>query len=108
VDEAASTFRSSSHGAAATPSRTTVAGRQPDVRNLRRVDLSQPSPAPSAGAPASGGTLQAGQHIEHERFGQGEVLAVDGAGDNAKATIQFRNVGVKQLLLRFARFRVVD
>lgn len=49
-----------------------------------------------------------GQKIEHERFGLGEVVAVEGAGDNAKATIRFNNVGEKQLLLRFARFKVIE
>lgn len=49
-----------------------------------------------------------GQQIEHERFGLGEVLKVEGNGDNAKATIRFKNAGEKQLLLRFARFKVVS
>lgn len=53
------------------------------------------------------GDLKAGQVIEHERFGIGDVLSVEGTGDNRKATIRFRNVGDKQLLLRFARFKVI-
>lgn len=52
--------------------------------------------------------LRAGQRIEHERFGSGDVLKVEGSGDNAKATIRFENVGEKQLLLRFARFKVIE
>ena len=56
----------------------------------------------SANAP-----LCVGQVIEHERFGIGDVLRVEGFGDNCKATIRFRNVGEKQLLLRFARFKVI-
>ena len=52
--------------------------------------------------------VQAGQMIEHERFGLGEVIKVEGTGDNAKATIHFKNAGDKQLLLRFARFKVVE
>lgn len=52
--------------------------------------------------------LKVGQVIEHERFGIGDVEKVEGAGDNAKATIRFRNVGVKQLLLKFARFKVIE
>ena len=60
---------------------------------------------------AAGGALpvsvQPGQQIEHERFGLGEVLKVEGSGDNAKATIRFKNAGEKQLLLRFARFKVI-
>jgi DNA helicase-2/ATP-dependent DNA helicase PcrA len=52
--------------------------------------------------------VRVGQTIAHERFGQGEVIAVTGTGDNVKATIRFRNAGEKQLLLRFARFKIVE
>ena len=51
--------------------------------------------------------LSPGQLIEHERFGVGEVLKVEGAGENTKAHIRFKNAGEKQLLLKFARFRVL-
>lgn len=51
--------------------------------------------------------LKVGQIIEHQRFGEGVVLQVEGTGDNAKAKIKFKNVGEKQLLLRFARFKVI-
>ena len=51
--------------------------------------------------------LAPGQFIEHERFGVGEVLKVEGTGENTKATICFKNAGEKQLLLKFARFRVL-
>ena len=51
--------------------------------------------------------LSAGQLIEHERFGIGEVLRVEGTGENIKALINFKNAGEKQLLLKFARFRVL-
>lgn len=49
----------------------------------------------------------AGQTIEHERFGLGEVLSVDGTGENCKAAVRFQNAGMKQLLLKFARFKVI-
>ena len=45
--------------------------------------------------------------IEHERFGIGEVVNLVGAGDDCKATVKFRNAGEKQLLLKFARFKVI-
>ena len=51
--------------------------------------------------------LTPGQFIEHERFGVGEVLKVEGTGENTKAHIRFKNAGDKQLLLKFARFRVL-
>ena len=78
-------------------------------RNLKKVSAvsgnSTPSSASSASASIAG--IQAGQMIEHERFGLGEVVKVEGAGDNAKATIRFKNAGEKQLLLRFARFKII-
>jgi DNA helicase-2/ATP-dependent DNA helicase PcrA len=45
--------------------------------------------------------------IEHQRFGVGTVVKVEGTGENTKATVDFRNVGTKQLLLKFARFTIV-
>lgn len=70
---------------------------------------SVPSAKPSTGGTPQKNTsgLQIGQMIEHERFGIGEVIKLDGEGDNAKATIRFKNAGDKQLLLRFARFKVL-
>ena len=53
------------------------------------------------------GMLMTGQTVLHDRFGRGEVLKVEGDGDNAKASISFENVGVKQLLLRFARLKII-
>ena len=66
-----------------------------------------------AGTPArgpqgpEGKAVSVGNVIEHERFGIGEVVKVEGKGENTKATVNFRNAGVKQLLLKFARFKVV-
>lgn len=53
------------------------------------------------------GELQIGTKVEHERFGRGVVEKLEGIDDNAKATIVFENAGTKQLLLRFARFKVL-
>ena len=58
-----------------------------------------PSPAPDINAP-----LKAGDRIEHTRFGLGTVIKVEGTGDNCKATVEFVNAGMKQLLLKFARY----
>ena len=52
--------------------------------------------------------LHVGQHIQHERFGEGTIIKLEGVGDNKKATVQFLNAGTKQLLLKFARFTVSD
>ena len=85
----------------------------PPVRPTIPQGMKRVVPTPASQRPASAtqplpsGGLQVGQVIEHERFGIGDVLRVEGTGDNMKATIRFRNVGEKQLLLRFARFKVV-
>lgn len=79
-------------------------------RNLKKVSAvggSSSAQMASSGSASVAG-VQVGQMIEHERFGLGEVLKVEGTGDNAKATIHFKNAGDKQLLLRFARFKVVE
>ena len=69
----------------------------------RAVSSSPVSSSPSA----SGGNLREGMTIEHQRFGIGKVLKVEGTGENEKATIEFRNVGTKQLLLKFAKFTII-
>ena len=73
-------------------------------RNLRKIT---PAVSSSAGQASSVQGLAVGQVIEHERFGIGDVINVEGTGDNCKATVHFRNVGNRQLLLKFARFKVI-
>lgn len=51
--------------------------------------------------------LSVGVTIEHQRFGIGKVLNLEGSGENAKATVEFRNAGTKQLLLKFAKFKII-
>ena len=51
--------------------------------------------------------LHEGSIIEHQRFGVGRVLKIEGSGENQKATVEFKNTGTKQLLLKFARFNVI-
>lgn len=51
--------------------------------------------------------LTPGTTIEHQRFGIGKVLKVEGEGENTKATVEFRNAGTKQLLLKFAKFNIL-
>lgn len=58
-------------------------------------------------APAQSSALKVGSVIEHERFGIGSVLEVEGSGDNTKARIKFLNVGEKTLLLKFARYKIL-
>ena len=74
--------------------------------NLRRVSdvVNKSSGTASTGNKA---VLVEGNTIEHERFGVGTVIRVEGTGENTKATVQFRNAGTKQLLLKFARYKVI-
>ena len=64
------------------------------------------STASSAGSSSCG--LQEGMKIEHQRFGLGTVLKIEGTGENTKATVEFVHSGTKQLLLKYAKFTVVD
>lgn len=64
------------------------------------------STASSAGSSSCG--LQEGMKIDHQRFGRGTVLKIEGTGENTKATVEFVHSGTKQLLLKYAKFTVVD
>lgn len=78
-------------------------------RNLRRIPAADA--AATAASVACAGTakgLKVGALIRHERFGVGEVTHLEGQGDNTKATVAFRNAGTKQLLLKYARFTVME
>ncbi len=52
--------------------------------------------------------VQVGMHVEHLRFGKGKVVNIEGSGANKKATVFFNAVGQKQLLLRFAKLRIIE
>ena len=79
--------------------------------NLRRVHqavsnggrIVSPSPSSSGDAPLAEGNV-----IEHQRFGIGTVIKVEGTGENTKATVAFRNAGTKQLLLKFAKYTILS
>lgn len=93
------------------PRRNIISAKSEVTSPWKRMEREAPSRR-LVSANASGGAtrvvqLTPGQHIEHERFGVGEVLKVEGTGENTKALIRFENAGDKQLLLKFARFRVL-
>ncbi len=67
--------------------------------------MSSTSSAASVSSPSAG--ISEGQIIEHQRFGRGKVVKVEGVGENAKATVDFDTTGRKQLLLKFARFNMI-
>jgi len=75
-------------------------------RRMSKLSSVSSRPVSREGGVVAG--VQAGQLIEHERFGIGEVLRVEGIGENCKATVRFQHAGEKQLLLKFARFKVLD
>lgn len=70
------------------------------------ASVSSSSTASSVGSSSCG--LQEGMKIEHQRFGRGTVLKIEGTGENTKATVEFVHSGTKQLLLKYAKFTVVD
>ena len=72
--------------------------------NGRFKPVSRVTTTPTTSQPSS---LCEGATIEHQRFGIGKVIKIEGAGDNEKATVEFKNAGTKQLLLKFAKFRIV-
>ena len=72
--------------------------------NLRRVsDVERDFYAPKSNHAA----LSVGMVVQHDRFGVGEVQSTEGVGENAKATIKFQNAGVKTLLLKFAKLKII-
>ena len=77
----------------------------PSSGNFRPVSRAVP-PRPMA-TDASASDLREGVTIEHQRFGIGTVVKIEGTGENTKATVEFRNTGTKQLLLKFAKFKII-
>lgn len=87
----------------------TTATPLPGKRNLKRLAPSGKPMEPIAGAAmATVEDIQEGVTVEHARFGKGKVVKVEGAAPDQKATIFFPSAGQKQLLLRFAKLRVVE
>jgi DNA helicase-2/ATP-dependent DNA helicase PcrA len=82
---------------------------QPSFQSLSRMNKTgrtvEPSPPASSLLDLSG--LQAGATVKHDRFGIGVVMEIEGEGGNTKATVHFENFGQKQLLLKYARLKVL-
>ena len=70
------------------------------VANVNKADICHASSSEDFG-------VKVGNVIEHQRFGIGTVLNIEGHGDNTKATVKFNNSGTKQLLLKFARYKLI-
>lgn len=98
-----------------------MADPKPGFKSVRAVnaahrimgDTASSSSVVSAGSSASKASstavsLSEGCRIEHQRFGIGRVLKIEGTGENTKATVEFQNAGTKQLLLKFAKFTILS
>ena len=98
-----------------------MADPKPGFKSVRAVnavhrimgDTASSSSVASSGSSASkassaAGSLSEGCRIEHQRFGIGTVLKIEGTGENTKATVEFQNAGIKQLLLKFAKFTILS
>ena len=66
------------------------------------------SKSSNAAQKAAINALSVGSNIEHERFGKGSIVSIEGSGENAKAEVDFQAVGRKKLLLKFALFKILD
>ena len=77
-------------------------------RNSSVSSASSVSSSVSSSFGSSFGGLKEGCKIEHQRFGVGVVRKIEGQGENAKATVEFQNSGVKQLLLKYAKYTILD
>ena len=78
---------------------------QPEPRIKVPVNDKRSAPVPNN--PAAIGAIMPGMVVQHEKFGRGKVIAVDGAGDSRKASVFFEGVGQKQLMLKFAKLTIV-
>ena len=72
------------------------------------ASAASPKPAVFSSSSSSSSSLREGCKIEHQRFGIGEVLKLEGSGENAKATVAFTHAGTKQLLLKFAKYTIIE
>lgn len=101
-------FRSSGRGSSGLDGRfKSVRGLEAARRIMDSSSSSSGSAFGSSTSSAGSGRLVEGTKIEHQRFGVGTVLKLEGSGENAKATVQFVNSGTKQLLLKFAKFTII-
>ena len=91
-------------------SRPTLTRRPEGFKSVRAVNAVQRimGDTASSSSVASTGSLSEGCRIEHQRFGIGTVLKIEGTGENTKATVEFQNAGTKQLLLKFAKFTILS
>lgn len=71
------------------------------------IKIKEHIPSPDF-APSDTSNLQTGQKIEHQKFGFGEVIKMEGAAHNPVATVKFENNGEKKIMLNYAKLRIVE
>ncbi len=90
-----------------------MADPKPGFKSVRAVNavhriMGDTASSSASKASSAAGSLSEGCRIEHQRFGIGTVLKIEGTGENTKATVEFQNAGTKQLLLKFAKFTILS
>jgi DNA helicase-2/ATP-dependent DNA helicase PcrA len=90
-----------------TPPKRTVSGTSIPQFNERLTKLKQAVARPSFDADDAS-LIEVGSVVEHQRFGRGKVIEMEGIDSNKKATVLFENSGMKQLLLKFARLKIIQ
>ena len=75
-------------------------------KNFRKIIQEREDVAPSYSGTAEYDDIEKGMLVEHNTFGKGEVISIEGNGPNKKATVIF-SIGQKQLLLKFAKLRIL-
>ena len=88
-------------------SRETLSRFTDPGRKLKKMSTLTNMPHPKSGDTDELNQLQPGMMVEHERFGKGKVQSIEGEGSNKKAVIFFQLVGQKQLLLKFAKLKIL-
>lgn len=82
---------------------------KPTEEQLRKLRKLRPASSPESSSPNEPAVkLEAGNEVEHMRFGKGKVLSIEGIGQDKKAEINFENGGIKKLLLKFAKLKVLS
>lgn len=78
------------------------------LRKLRKLRPDLGTPKSDMSAQDFINDLEVGKRVEHTRFGKGEIISLEGFGNDKKAEIKFEAGGVKKLLLRFAKLTILE
>jgi DNA helicase-2/ATP-dependent DNA helicase PcrA len=83
-------------------------GMVPKSGTLKRLNNQSNDVGGISFDPAIVSKIQPGVEVEHNRFGRGKVLSIEGNGASKKAAVFFQKVGQKQLLLKYAKLKILD